>query len=1738
MNFKKIIALILAVFMIFSPITSFTGVSFADDKDYVTVEISGEIDSNDYVSFLSEKDGKRYYIDSIKVEDDGTYLNSFEIPKGIEAIINVFANEKTFSFKILSDNTISIESEGHDFSQVEFQYNNDKFSIEIDKRVFYSGSDNPGDPGKYRFGNTINVNEKGEYVFENGLVVSFAESNVAENGTMKVSLNEDTDVLPANKVDKIGDIIDISFENIDFNEPIAIKTPIVDSINREKVSVYEFDLSSNSWKALDFHISNDSIIGYVDGSSTVSVFEDEYGPENLSVSCENYYGEKVIIKCSATDFSSIKEYKLYKDDFKNVYATSSDGFFEDTNIDFGETYIYKIKAIDKYGNVSEFSDGKSITIEGTGNEEKYKIALKGLVDYQIKNVSSPGVGSVGGDWAILGLARNETEVPGNYYENYYRKVESYVTEEAVKENSRFNDKVTDVERLILAITSIGKDPRDVNGVNLLDFIWNKEGSFPGIKPSGILGERQGANELIFGLLALDTKNYEKPDYGTITREDIISNIVTNYQLEDGSISLSSGGTVGSFDISAMALQALAPYYDSNAEAKTAIDKIISYLANCQGDDGTFTDSGFGTGASSESCSQAITGLSAVGIDLGTDERFIKNGNSAIDGLLLFRNNETGGFSHSIEVTDNQMASDQALYALVAYDRLVNEKTSLYNMSDVEYDDSDDEIVQKEVELGSKVELEGSTIYHFGDVVIDTTSVSLGSKSKLKVSENTSIEIADDSELEKSGPIINFEFEDVTISSSVEISLPVTDTSLANKSSIYYYDEENNKWKYVKSELKDGKLSAKVEHFSTYGVLADNLAPINPKGIIVFANENGIKLGFAAEDGSYIKAYDIYRDDFDDIYERIYDDFYVDSSITLGQTYTYKVKAVDVFNNISDFSSKIIVTPSKEPNGGDDEDNDNVSVYIRVIGYDGELISRRLISVGNFGLDEYLSEPSGSSATESDGWEEDKFPNGPTHAHALIKALESSNISYKMEDYGWSLYVSEINGESEFDIRSSSGWMYDVNGSLPNVGSQARYLNEYDDVTWYFSTFGYENLFPKLTLSKSKINKEDGVVLTLINKRKNKPIEDAVIIIDGEESQYRTNSEGKATLYFDEDGTYVITARHTRDGLYDMFPPNVQIVEVGNSSNSGGGSSGGGGGGKASIATQYTEEYSVIRKKDSSEQQVIDALNNVRDKIYGKMLKIETVEEASKLSEDVLDASNLINWSVDKIVSKEAAKETFNLTNDLMSSISKAVKVLMTNSDNNDKAIENSLMATKANTDNVLKTIDVILKEDNESNIDNLLESFTSNIRDIKSNISEKSKFEMSNLLTKSVIEFLDTNNRVQSKVKEDGHIVVFDKDTMDTIKTVNERTSKIAEKLISSTSTDVSKKINSKMTLSVESENPDYIYAYIDKGNLKTSGISESSAIFIETSIGSIEIPSELRSKAGTGQIKASFKKIEREDQVEPIKSFVKNDSQVIDFELSLNKEEKTRFSNPIQVSIPYESGETTGKKIVVYYANPDGRFEKIAGIYDSNTNKVTFKTNHLSKFFVKAEKVGFDDVESKSWAGNSIETLEALGIVTGKDEYNFMPEEKVTRAEFAAMLDRLVTIVPEKSQVENKEEIYFKDVSEDQWYSDYVYEICSQGWMNGKGDGRFDPNGYVTIQEISSVMSKIVEKYGYIIYDGTENYVEEECSDWAKPAVGLIKQLGFSDNLAVRGFKPLEQARRDEVAVMLNDLMKILIEE
>ena len=135
------------------------------------------------------------------------------------------------------------------------------------------------------------------------------------------------------------------------------------------------------------------------------------------------------------------------------------------------------------------------------------------------------------------------------------------------------------------------------------------------------------------------------------------------------------------DMTGMALQALAAYYEDET-VKDAADKAVRCLSDMQGEDGGYSSWG---NANSESCSQVIVALTALGIDPNEDERFVKNDKSLIDALLSFYSDD-GGFKHTLDQTAQQtsdaMATEQAYYALTAYHRFTEGQAALYDMSDV------------------------------------------------------------------------------------------------------------------------------------------------------------------------------------------------------------------------------------------------------------------------------------------------------------------------------------------------------------------------------------------------------------------------------------------------------------------------------------------------------------------------------------------------------------------------------------------------------------------------------------------------------------------------------------------------------------------------------------------------------------------------------------------------------------------------------------------------------------------------------------------------------------------------------------------------------------------------------------------------------------------------------------------------------------------------------------------------
>ena len=289
--------------------------------------------------------------------------------------------------------------------------------------------------------------------------------------------------------------------------------------------------------------------------------------------------------------------------------------------------------------------------------ERLEKIYKTTGDY-IAALGTPGVGSTGGEWMVIGLARSGRTVPAGYYDN----VVEYVKANADANERLHRAKVTDNARIILALTSIGKDVTNVGGHNLLKGLDNMA-----------YVQKQGINGPIFTLIALDSHNY--PTMGDVTREKLIQ-VILDAQLPGGGWNLS--GENADTDMTAMAIQALAPYYKTNETVKAAVDKALEALSALQRNDGGFGS--WGT-VNSESCAQVIVALTALGIDPATDSRFVKNGSTVLGALAGFYV-DGGGFKHTADGERNGMATEQGYYALAAYFRFANAQTSLYDMSDV------------------------------------------------------------------------------------------------------------------------------------------------------------------------------------------------------------------------------------------------------------------------------------------------------------------------------------------------------------------------------------------------------------------------------------------------------------------------------------------------------------------------------------------------------------------------------------------------------------------------------------------------------------------------------------------------------------------------------------------------------------------------------------------------------------------------------------------------------------------------------------------------------------------------------------------------------------------------------------------------------------------------------------------------------------------------------------------------
>lgn len=358
-------------------------------------------------------------------------------------------------------------------------------------------------------------------------------------------------------------------------------------------------------------------------------------------------------------------------------------------------------------------------------------AAKYILEDQKKQSASsgkdlPGVGTNYGEWSVWDLLRGMytgldyiNEIPQEYFEGYLSRVESYVAE---REGILSSAKSTEWSRLMLPLTALQYDVRNVAGY---DFI-NK------LSQSFAFSYRQGINGPIWEIIAMNTGGYTFDESAKPEEQNSFGKMldyIAGKEITDPDGNVGGWALNGNYpdpDITGMALTALAPYYRDEGryletgagmeyeEFASMVERGVLTLSRLQDAGGGF--SSWGT-ANSESIVWGMVPLLELGIDpmsqnptvlphIGETCSFVKEGasrdgvwtNNMLDALLTFwadgsgSSPTVGGFKHVTSGYDggggsgtgvNAMATDQALYGLIAYDRFLSGQTSLMDHSDMQ-----------------------------------------------------------------------------------------------------------------------------------------------------------------------------------------------------------------------------------------------------------------------------------------------------------------------------------------------------------------------------------------------------------------------------------------------------------------------------------------------------------------------------------------------------------------------------------------------------------------------------------------------------------------------------------------------------------------------------------------------------------------------------------------------------------------------------------------------------------------------------------------------------------------------------------------------------------------------------------------------------------------------------------------------------------------------------------------------
>ena len=294
------------------------------------------------------------------------------------------------------------------------------------------------------------------------------------------------------------------------------------------------------------------------------------------------------------------------------------------------------------------------------NAQGYQTQLQSVLAYIRSSVTPKANQSTNGDWAVMAMARAglSSDADKRWYAGYADELAKLLAA-----NGGSFETTNENARLVLALTALGQNAKAYTAggetYDLVTPLTAKTGSaYKATVP--------GTTSAAFAIIAIDSAPYTVADTAAVPA---MIQYLLSMQNPSGAWKINDKNPADNVDATAMVLTALAPHKSENG-VQAAIDKALTYLEGLTGYGNACTDA------------QLVTAYSALGIDC-TDARYARGGKNPLTSLLSYQT-ASGGFSLDSTAANARVSprpTEQAAYALVAYDRFKRGVKSLYDMSD-------------------------------------------------------------------------------------------------------------------------------------------------------------------------------------------------------------------------------------------------------------------------------------------------------------------------------------------------------------------------------------------------------------------------------------------------------------------------------------------------------------------------------------------------------------------------------------------------------------------------------------------------------------------------------------------------------------------------------------------------------------------------------------------------------------------------------------------------------------------------------------------------------------------------------------------------------------------------------------------------------------------------------------------------------------------------------------------------